>query len=131
MVFLVKRTNTFIEKKELAQRSDVSIEKNKYIHREKGYSKSCNTYIKEKELAHKSGVRPEKFQFLEKWQNRNFGYKIVISVKNLKFVLYILDDKTDCAIGIVSQNLASTSNFVEFRDSRNLHVFRGVMFRVS
>ena len=27
-------------------------------------------------------VRPEKFQFLEKWQNRNFGYKIVISVKN-------------------------------------------------
>ena len=27
-----------------------------------------------------AGVRPEKFQFLEKWQNRNFGYKIVISV---------------------------------------------------
>ena len=27
-------------------------------------------------------VRPEKFQFLEKWQNRNFDYKIVISVKN-------------------------------------------------
>ena len=27
-------------------------------------------------------VRPEKFQFLEKWQNRNFGYEIVISVKN-------------------------------------------------
>ena len=26
-------------------------------------------------------VRPEKFQFLEKGQNRNFGYKIVISVK--------------------------------------------------
>ena len=22
-------------------------------------------------------VRPEKFQFLEKWQNRNFNYKIV------------------------------------------------------
>ena len=22
-------------------------------------------------------VRPEKFQFLEKWQNRNFDYKIV------------------------------------------------------
>ena len=32
-------------------------------------------------------VRPEKFQFLEKGQNRNFGYKIVISVKNLKFIL--------------------------------------------
>ena len=32
-------------------------------------------------------VRPEKFQFLEKWQNRNFGYKIVISIKNPKFIL--------------------------------------------
>ena len=31
-------------------------------------------------------VRPEKFQFLEKWQNRNFNYKIVISVKNLEFI---------------------------------------------
>ena len=40
-------------------------------------------------LVHQRGVdvRPEKFQFLEKWQNRNFGYKIVISVKNLKFIL--------------------------------------------
>ena len=32
-------------------------------------------------------VRPEKFQFLEKWQNRNFDDKIVISVKNLEFIL--------------------------------------------
>ena len=32
-------------------------------------------------------VRLEKFQFLEKWQNRNFDYKIVISVKNLNFIL--------------------------------------------
>ena len=32
-------------------------------------------------------VRPEKFQFLEKRQNRNFDYKIVISVKNPKFIL--------------------------------------------
>ena len=32
-------------------------------------------------------VRPEKFQFMEKRQNRNFGYKIVISVKNMKFIL--------------------------------------------
>ena len=32
-------------------------------------------------------VRPEKFQFLEKWKNRNFGYKIVILVKILKFIL--------------------------------------------
>ena len=34
-------------------------------------------------------VRPEKFQFLEKWQNCNFDYKIVISVK--KSVIYSLD----------------------------------------
>ena len=32
-------------------------------------------------------VRPEKFQFLEKWQNRNFSYEIVFSVKNPKFIL--------------------------------------------
>ena len=50
-------------------------------------------------------VRPEKFQFLDKGQNRNFGYKIVISVKNLKF---ISGDKMDCTVGIVSRNLAST-----------------------
>ena len=31
----------------------------------------------------------------------------------------------DFTVGIVSRNLATTSNFVEFRDSRNLHVFRG------
>ena len=47
-------------------------------------------------------VRPEKFQFLEKGQNRNFGYKIVISVKNPEFILYISDDETDFTIGIVS-----------------------------
>ena len=39
---------------------------------------NCNTEII---------VRPEKFQFLEKWQNRNLGYKIVISVKNSEFIL--------------------------------------------
>ena len=27
-------------------------------------------------------------------------------------------------VGIVSRNLVTTSNFDEFRDSRNLHVFR-------
>ena len=31
----------------------------------------------------------------------------------------------DFTVGIVSQNLVTTSNFVEFRDSRNLHVFGG------
>ena len=71
----------------------------------------------------KGFVRPEKFQFLEKWLNRNFGYKIVISVKNSKFILLISDEETDFTVGIVSRNLASTSNFVEFRDSRNLHIF--------
>ena len=47
-------------------------------------------------------VRPEKFQFLEKWQNRNFDYKIVISVKNPEFILQISDDETDFTVGIVS-----------------------------
>ena len=58
-------------------------------------------------------VRPEKFQFLEKGQNRNFGYKILISVKNPKFILWISDDEMDFTVGIVSRHLASTSNFVE------------------
>ena len=31
----------------------------------------------------------------------------------------------DFTVGIVLQNLATTSNFVEFRDNQNLHVFRG------
>ena len=75
-------------------------------------------------------VRPEKFQFLEKGQNRNFGYKIAISVKNPKFILWISDNENDFTVGIVSQNLASTSNFVEFRDSRSWHVFRGIAVRV-
>ena len=75
-------------------------------------------------------VRPEKFQFLEKEQNRIFGYKIVISVKNPKFILWISDDETNFTVGIVSQNLASTSNFVEFRDSRSWHVFQGIAVRV-
>ena len=34
-------------------------------------------------------VRLEKFQFLEKGQNRNFGYEIIISVKNPEFILWI------------------------------------------
>ena len=52
-------------------------------------------------------------------KNRNFGYKMVISVKNPKFILYISDDEMNFTVGIVSRNLASTSNFVEFRDSRS------------
>ena len=45
---------------------------------------------------------------MEKGKNRNFDYKIVISVKNLEFILYISDDETDFTVGIVSRNLAST-----------------------
>ena len=33
------------------------------------------------------GVRPEEFQFMEKGQNRNFDYKIVISVKKIQNLL--------------------------------------------
>ena len=29
------------------------------------------------------------------------------------------------SVGIISRNLATTSNFVKFRDSRNFNVFRG------
>ena len=29
----------------------------------------------------------------------------------------------DFTVGIISRNLATTSNLVEFRDSRNFHVF--------
>ena len=53
-------------------------------------------------------VRPEKFQFLEKRQNHNFDYKIVIYVKSPEFILQISNDKTDFTVGIVSRNLAST-----------------------
>ena len=34
--------------------------------------------------------------------------KIVISIKNPEFILYISDNKTDFTIEIVSRNLAST-----------------------
>ena len=31
----------------------------------------------------------------------------------------------DFTVGILSRNLATKSNFIEFRDSRDFHVFRG------
>ena len=40
--------------------------------------------------------------------------KIIIFFKNPKFILWILDDETDFTVGIVSRNLATTSNFVKF-----------------
>ena len=51
-------------------------------------SKNTRNEVRTKKLwssevgGHTCIVRPEKFPFLEKWQNRNFDYKIVISVKN-------------------------------------------------
>ena len=57
--------------------------------------------------------------------------KIVILVKNPKFILWISDDETDFTVGIVSRNLATTSNFIEFRDNREFHVFRGTEYRMS
>ena len=53
---------------------------------------------------------------------------MVISVEIQNFFM-ISDDKTDFTIGIVLRNLATTSNFVEFRDSQNFMFFeprRGV-----
>ena len=58
---------------------------------------------------------PENSNFYEKG-------KIIISVKNPEF-FYILDDKTNFIVGIASRNLATTSNFVEFRDSKNFMFF--------
>ena len=54
--------------------------------------------------------------FRKNGQNRHFG-------QNPEF-FYISDDETDFTVGIISRNLATTSNFVEFRDNQNLHVFR-------
>ena len=57
-------------------------------------------------------------------ENPNFlrKGKTVISVKNLEF-FWISDDKTDFIVGIISRNLAITSNFIEFRDSQNFTFF--------
>ena len=38
---------------------------------------------------------------------------------------FLKNGKIVILVKIVSRNLATTSNFVEFRDSRNLHVFLG------
>ena len=59
---------------------------------------------------------PEKSRFLRNGRMVKFG-------QNPEF-FYISDDETDFTIGIVSRNLATTSNFVEFRDSRNFTFFK-------
>ena len=43
--------------------------------------------------------------------------------QNLVF-FSILDDETDFTVGIVLRNLATTLNFVEFKDSRNFTFFK-------
>ena len=59
-------------------------------------------------------------------ENSNFlkNGKMVISVKIQNFSRSQMMKK-NFTVGIVSRNLAVTENFVKFRDSRNLHVFRG------
>ena len=47
---------------------------------------------------------------------------MVISVKIHKF-FWISDDETEFTVGIVSRNLATTSNFVEFQDNQNFTFF--------
>ena len=47
---------------------------------------------------------------------------MLISVKIRNF-FYNSYDETDFIVGIVSQNLATMSNFVEFRDSKNFMSF--------
>ena len=41
------------------------------------------------------------------------------------------DDETDFSVEIVSQNLATTSNFVRFRGGRDFTFFRGVRCRMT
>ena len=48
---------------------------------------------------------------------------MVILVENMEF-FYISDGETNFTVGIVSRNLATTSNFVEFRDNRNFTFFK-------
>ena len=57
-------------------------------------------------------------------ENSNFlrKGKTIILIKNPEF-FYISNDETDFTVEIVSRNLATTSNFVEFRDSRNFTFF--------
>ena len=55
-----------------------------------------------------SMLDPRNLNFWKKGKNRNFDYEIVISVKNMKFILLISDDETDFIVGIVSRNLVTT-----------------------
>ena len=57
-------------------------------------------------------------------ENSNFlrNSKTVISIKDPEF-FWISDDETDLTVEFVSRNLATTSNFVEFQNSRNFTFF--------
>ena len=65
-------------------------------------------------------------------ENRIFSKngKIVISIKKNPKFFEISEDETDFTVGIVSRNLANTSNFVKFRDSQKLHIFGGTEYQV-
>ena len=51
--------------------------------------KNVKPHCRDKLATKAEDLRPEKFQFLERGQNRNFGYEIVLSVKKSK--IYSLD----------------------------------------
>ena len=64
----------------------------------------------------RENVKPRKIKFMRKCRMVKFG-------QNLNF-FYISDDETNFTVGIISQNLATTLNFVEFRDSQNFMFFK-------
>ena len=71
------------------------------------------------------------WNFCKTRENSNFlkNYKIVISVKIQNFSRSLMT-KWITPLESSHEILANKSNFIEFRDSRNLHVFQGTMYRV-
>ena len=61
-------------------------------------------------------VKPRKNSIFLK--NGKTIISVIVQVENMEF-FYILDDKANFTVGIVSQNIVTQSNFIEFRDSRN------------
>ena len=56
---------------------------------------------------------------------------VILSLLKILENFYISDDETDITVGILSRNLATLSNFVRFRDSRNFYEIRGNGSRVN
>ena len=61
---------------------------------------------------------PEESRFLRKGRTVKLG-------QNPEF-FYISDDETNFTVGIVSRNLATTLNFIKFRDSRIFTFFKAL-----